>query len=590
MDAPAQPSAVPQNFNSLVDILLSQGKITQIEADDIALEQVRSGQDPDQILVSRNLVSEEDLTKARSLLFNVPVIDLNTVGAAPEALAQVPDGTAKLYNVLPFALDREHNELKVAMADPLNLPAIEFIERKTGFKLVPHIAVPSALVRAIAERYAQSLSSEVSQALNDTTSVGNRRILVAGEEDAAISNDVIREAPVAKIVETVLSYALKARASDVHIEPLEDKTRIRYRIDGLLQEKLVLPRSVHEAVVSRIKILSDLKIDEKRIPQDGRFTFRQGNQEVDLRISTLPTVHGEKIVMRLLQKTGSVPTLNELGMSGVALEHVEKAIHVPHGIILVTGPTGSGKTTTLYSVLHKINTPTVNIVTLEDPVEYQMEGINQVQINPQAGLTFASGLRSFLRQDPNIIMVGEIRDVETADLAIQASLTGHLVFSTVHTNSAAGALPRLMDMKAEPFLLASSMTLVMAQRVVRMLNKEYREAYTPPPVVLADIKKVLGPAFTQYLAEKKITEDQVRIYRAKVDRPPTEGEYRGRIGIFEVLPITAEISRMILEKKSAAEIEQEGIKEGMLLMKQDGYLKALEGITTLEEVLRVAQI
>jgi type IV pilus assembly protein PilB len=241
-------------------------------------------------------------------------------------------------------------------------------------------------------------------------------------------------------------------------------------------------------------------------------------------------------------------------------------------------------------VLHKINTPTVNIVTLEDPVEYQMEGINQVQINPQAGLTFASGLRSFLRQDPNIIMVGEIRDVETADLAIQASLTGHLVFSTVHTNSAAGALPRLMDMKAEPFLLASSMTLVMAQRVVRMLNKEFREAYTPPPVVLADIKKVLGATFTKYLEEKKITENQVQLYRVKAERPPTEGEYRGRIGIFEVLPITPEISRMILEKKSAAEIEQEGIKEGMLLMKQDGYLKALEGITTLEEVLRVAQI
>jgi len=348
---------------------------------------------------------------------------------------------------------------------------------------------------------------------------------------------------------------------------------------------------VHEAVISRIKILSDMKIDEKRVPQDGRFTFMAEGQEVDLRISSLPTAFGEKIVMRLLKKNATVPTLGELGLSDRALKTVESAIKIPHGIVLVTGPTGSGKTTTLYSILHKVNTPKVNIVTLEDPIEYQMPGVNQVQINTQVGLTFASGLRSLLRQDPNIMMVGEIRDTETAALAVQASLTGHLVFSTLHTNSAAGALPRLLDMEVEPFLLASSLTLVMGQRVLRKINQDYKEEYTPEPSIAADIKEVLGPLYKQWCVQNNKDPENMKLYRASQNRPENQPEYLGRIAIFEVLPVTEEIARMVIERKSSKDIEDVSIaKNGMLLMKQDGYIKTLEGITTIEEVLRVAEV
>ncbi len=591
MPAPTLQDQSSKVYTSLVDVLVDQGKISASQADDIALEQVRSNKDPNRILEDKHIVSEIDLAQAKSIFYHVPYIDLSTVGASPEALSQISDGTAKMYHMLPFALDRANGEISVAMADPLDLSAIEFVERKTGLQIVPYIAPAGDIEKAVNERYAQSLSNEVTAALQDTMVTSQKNVLVAGQTDEQISaGEVVRDAPIAKIVETILTFALKSNASDVHIEAMEDKTRIRYRIDGLLQERLVLPKSVHEAVVSRIKILSNLKIDEKRQPQDGRFTFRLADREVDLRVSTLPTVHGEKVVMRLLQKSADVPTLTDLGMRGDALRHVQEAIHIPHGIILVTGPTGSGKTTTLYSVLDKINRPEVNIVTLEDPVEYQMEGINQVQVNPQAGLTFASGLRSFLRQDPNIIMVGEIRDEETANLAIQASLTGHLVFSTIHTNSAAGALPRLLDMNAEPFLLASSMTLVMGQRVPRKVNPEKVEDYHPEEAVIKDIETTLGAHFTKYLQEHKLTRDNFTLKRKKAELAPNQSEYKGRTGIYEVLPVTPTISKMILEKKSAAEIEKQAMLDGMLLMKQDGYLKALEGITTLEEVLRVAQI
>jgi type IV pilus assembly protein PilB len=343
----------------------------------------------------------------------------------------------------------------------------------------------------------------------------------------------------------------------------------------------VLPKKIHDALVSRIKILSDIKIDEKRIPQDGRFNFQSDNEEVDLRVSTLPTVHGEKVVMRLLKKSGGVPTMQELGFRGRALKNLEDAVLRPHGIILITGPTGSGKTTTLYSILAKINTTKVNIMTLEDPVEYQIAGVNQVQINPQAGLTFASGLRSFLRQDPNIIMVGEIRDEETANLAVQASLTGHLVFSTLHTNSASGALPRLLDMKAEPYLLASCITAIVGQRVARKNCTNCKKPYSPSPEVVADMKKVLGNLW-------KPDEKKIQFYKGEgCDR--CNAGYVGRVGIFEVLPVTEKVDRLILERASTVDIEQAAVEEGMVTMKQDGYLKVVEGITSIDEVLRVAQ-
>jgi type II secretory ATPase GspE/PulE/Tfp pilus assembly ATPase PilB-like protein len=351
----------------------------------------------------------------------------------------------------------------------------------------------------------------------------------------------------------------------------------------------VLPRGVHDAVVSRIKILADLKIDERRLPQDGRFTFKMGEDEVDLRVSTLPTVHGEKVVMRLLRKTQQVPTLSDLGLRANALKVFESSVTVPHGIILITGPTGSGKTTTLYSVLNKINTPKVNIVTLEDPVEYDMPGINQVQINNQAGLTFASGLRSFLRQDPNIIMVGEIRDQETADLAVQASLTGHLVFSTLHTNSAAGALPRLLDMGAEPYLLASSMTCVMAQRVVRKVCSHCMTKYTPLPAVIQNMRDVLGPLYESWVTQHR-SEGELQFIKGTGCEECSGTGYSGRTGIYEVLPISEKVGRLIMERATDNDIQRQAVTEGMVLMKQDGYLKVLDGATTIEEVLRVAEI
>lgn len=567
------------NKKTIADILLSSGVINQEKYKKIRLENLNTGRPIEKIIAAHNFASPEEIAKAKAKIYNIRFIDLKEVSVSPEALNLLPEAVARRYNCFPYSIDKEEGALLLVMADPLDLNAIEFIEQKTKKKIIPAIGVPSQIKEAIDQYYAQSLSAEVTEALKETETpvVSGVRVV-----DAKEMGKIIREAPIAKIVTTLLEFAQKARASDIHIEPQEDKTRVRYRIDGILHEKLVLPKSIHDAVVSRIKILSGMKIDEKRIPQDGRFNFRTGNQEIDLRVSSLPSVHGEKIVMRLLQKTGKVPTLAELGLRGRALKNMEEAIVLPHGIILITGPTGSGKTTTLYSVLSKINTTRVNIITLEDPVEYEIPGINQVQINPQAGLTFASGLRSFLRQDPDIIMVGEIRDVETAELAIQAALTGHLVFSTLHTNSAAGALPRLLDMEAEPYLLASSIVCVVGQRVVRRVCPNCKEEYQPPAEVVEDIEKVLGPLYPK---KKKLI-----LHRGKGCDNCNDTGYLGRIGIFEVLPVSEKIGRLILERTPASEIEKQAREEGMVTMTQDGYLKAIEGITTIEEVLRVSQV
>lgn len=577
---------VETNFTGLLGMLVQNQVLTEEQAQEINSVQLATSKGLEDILKESELVSEVNLVKAKAELNQVPFVTVNETGVAPEALSQVDESVARRYTVLPFVLDQEEKKIKVAMADPLNISAISFIEQKTGLKVEPYYATPSELKRLISERYAQDLSSDVTAALEETKTIKHGDLdIIQGQEGG-----FIKAAPINKIVNTVLDYAMQSRASDVHIEPMAAKTRVRYRIDGILQEKLILPRTVHDAVVSRIKILSDLKIDEKRVPQDGRFDYSVNGQDVDLRVSTMPSVHGEKVVMRLLMKNQSVPGLEELGMRGLALQQVNQAIKIPHGIFLVTGPTGSGKTTSLYSILNNINTPKVNIMTLEDPVEYQMPGITQVQVRPQAGLTFANGLRSFLRQDPDIIMVGEIRDTETAELAVQASLTGHLVFATLHTNSAAGALPRLVDMKVEPFLLSSSMILVMGQRVVRKINTEYREEYQPDKEVVADIKRVLGSHFDAWFKENNKDPENFTLYRPKKDRPQTEPEYKGRTGIFEVLNITDEIKSLINKQVPAGEINDLAMKNGMMLMKQDGYIKALEGITTIEEVLRVAEV
>ena len=442
------------------------------------------------------------------------------------------------------------------------------------------ISTASAINQSIITHYTQSLSSEVKAALKDTVDPSAK----ADAMEINISSQITREQPIAKIVSTILEFAVKSRASDIHIEPAEDKTRIRYRIDGILHEKLILPREFHDAVVSRIKILCGMKIDEKRIPQDGRFTFKSKNDEVDLRVSTLPTVFGEKVVMRLLKKTGGIPSLADLGFGGPQLKELEEAIVRPYGIILITGPTGSGKTTTLYSILSRLNKPTVNIVTLEDPVEYQIAGINQVQINVQAGLTFATGLRAFLRQDPNIILVGEVRDKETTQLAIQAALTGHLVFSTLHTNNAATAIPRLIDLGAESFLIASVLTAILAQRISRKICPYCKESFKASEEIAANIKAVLGPLFP-----KKYETEPILLSKGKGCHECNQTGYLGRIAIFEILKVTSAINQHILRQESAEEIEKTAKKEGFIKMVEDGYLKVLDGVTTMEEVLRVAE-
>lgn len=575
------------------DLLYKQGVINQEQLARIKLEIINTEKPVETILLENNWVTEEQLIQTQAQLLGVPYADLSSVAITTETLNYVPEPIARRYTLIPFQLDEQG--LHIAMVDPLDSQILQFMEQKTGQKIIAYIATQTAIEHTIQEAYSHNISSDVSAALSEAGVVSNTAKINEAEEKAR-ADAIIREAPVAKIVSTILEYGLKSRASDIHIEALEDKTRIRYRIDGILQEKLVLPRKVHEAVVSRIKILSDMKIDERRIPQDGRFNFKLGNEEVDLRVSTLPTVHGEKVVMRLLKKTGGVPTLQELGIRGSSLKNLESQALRPHGIILVTGPTGSGKTTSLYALLTKINSPRINIVTLEDPVEYQMAGINQVQVNPQAGLTFASGLRSFLRQDPNVIMVGEIRDGETANLAVQAALTGHLVFSTIHTNSAAGALPRLLDMGAEPFLIASCINAIMAQRVVRKICPDCRTEFEPPEEVTKEVKDVLDTLYDAAVsrgsdATEKTKSDNKKLilYKGKGCKECNDTGYKGRIGIYEVLVVSEKIGKLILEHQPASAIDNEARAEAMISMKQDGYLKAIEGLTTLEEVLRVAQ-
>jgi type IV pilus assembly protein PilB len=574
----AKPIPISTNGDAgtLADVLVSIGALDPARAQQVKLAEIQSGSTQEEIIRKSAMVPEDRLVQAKAQLYNVPYIDLATIPVAPAALSALPSQVAERFKVFPVGIDRKDKSMILAMADPLDLSAIEFIEQKTGFHIKPRAALPSQIEDFVQNRYASSLTQEVTAALKEVEPEKAKL-----ESINLNQGGFIREEKVAQIVSQILDFAIKSRASDVHIEPQEKSTRVRYRIDGILTEKLSIPKELQDSLISRIKILSGMKIDEKRIPQDGRFNFKGTEEEVDLRISSLPTTWGEKIVMRLLKKSGGVPDLPELGLRGRGLKNLQDAILRPHGIILICGPTGSGKTTTLYSVISKLNTPKVNIVTLEDPIEYKIPGVNQVQINPAVGLTFASGLRSFLRQDPNIILVGEIRDRETADLAVQASLTGHLVFSTLHTNDASGALPRLLDMGAEPYLLASSITCIVAQRVVREIHDSCKEPYAPDPKVLAEIKADLGTLWQP--------QGDVKFYKGKGDPECGNSGYYGRVGIFEVIPASEKIGKLILERASSAVIERMAREEGMITLKQDGYLKVTEGITTVEEVLRVAQ-
>ena len=560
----------------LLNQLVKNKVIIQDQADQFELAALQKNLPIDEYLFQFTEVKREEIIKAIAEIFEISYVDLETVPTDPQAVSLISEPLAKRFNVVPFKFDSEKNILYLTTYDPFNTFASDFLEKKTGKRIVFVLADPRKIQKTIEIIYGQGLTPEVKEALKE----------YQPKKEEVLKETKIKEAPIAKIVAAIVEFAIRGHASDIHIEPQENAVRVRYRIDGILHEKLVLPKIIQDGVVSRIKILSGMKIDEKRIPQDGRFSYRLGDEEVDLRVSTLPTVHGEKVVMRLLKKTGGIPKLHELGLRGPQFRDLEEAITKPYGIILVTGPTGSGKTTTLYSVLSRLNTPKVNIVTLEDPVEYQISGINQVQINPQAGLTFASGLRAFLRQDPNIILVGEIRDKETTQLAIQAALTGHLVFSTLHTNDSATAIPRLIDLGAEPFLIASVLNAVVAQRICRRVCQFCKKEYEPDEQVKKNIIDVLGDLLPKpYKEEKKVI-----LAKGEGCSECNNTGYLGRIAIFEVLKVSLQITKMILKQESAKEIENQAKKEGLITMKQDGYLKVLDGITTIEEVLRVAEV
>jgi len=566
------------NQKALLDRLVENKDISKTGADQIEVESLKKNLTIKDYLFKYGQIPRQHIIKAQSEMMGVPYVDLENSPIDSQAVGLISESVARSYGVVPYKFDAKLNSIYLGTADPFKNEVIDFLEKKTGKKIYLALADEQQISKIVDLAYSQGLSPEVRDALKEyTPQEAIKKIeLAAG---------AITDAPVAKIVSTILEFAIKSRASDIHIEPEEARTKVRYRIDGILHEKLSLPKSIHDALISRIKILSEMKIDEKRIPQDGRFGFKIHSEEVDLRVSTLPTVNGEKVVMRLLKKTGGIPSLLDLGLRGPQLKDAEEAVTKSYGIILITGPTGSGKTTTLYSILSRLNKPMVNILTLEDPVEYEIPGINQVQINPQAGLTFATGLRSFLRQDPNIILVGEIRDHETTQLAIQAALTGHLVFSTLHTNDSSTAIPRLIDLGAETFLIASVLNAIIAQRICRRVCPNCKTFYEPIPEVVENIKSVLGPLLPQ-----KYESNPIKLAKGEGCSECNQTGYIGRIAIFEVLKVTGTINRLILSSTSAKDIETTAKKEGLIMIKQDGYLKALEGITTIEEVLRVAEV
>ncbi|MDQ3093637.1 MAG: GspE/PulE family protein [bacterium] len=549
------------------------------------------------LVVQKNLVSDSELTKLYSEEIGVPFVDINVKELSREVIRQIPDNIAKLYNMVVFegSIDNKKEPRKIAMDDPDDLQAIDILHKLFGQNIELYIATHNNILNAL-DQYRGNISGEITKVINESDEGSEEEVDGEVKEE-----DVAEDSPIAQTVNLIIEYAVKSSASDIHIEPRDKHLQIRYRIDGVLREANRLPKRTMAALVSRVKILANLKIDERRAPQDGRFKINMNGRIFAFRVSTLPIAEGEKVVMRVLDESSEPLSLEKLGFWGKALSDINDASKQPHGMILVTGPTGSGKSTTLHSVLHILNKPDINISTIEDPVEYKLEGVNQTQVNPVAGMTFAAGLRALLRQDPNIIMVGEIRDGETAGLGVQAALTGHLVFSTLHTNNAATCLPRLLDMSIEPFLIASVVRVVIGQRLVRRLVAEDSESYQPSSSELKEIERVFGiktkqdwdkiialMQSAQATFERPKT-DKIVLYRPKADLPAEKTGYKGRMGIYEVLKNATDIQKLIVSSGTSEEIQNMAIKDGMLTMQLDGLIKAMIGMTTIEEILRVTR-
>lgn len=581
------------------DTLISDGAITADQLQFLKDKATKENTPLLSLLVSAGKVSDEALTKAIAQATKVPYVNLSAARIEPAVLKLLPQEIADRYMAVP--LGEMQNRLVVAMLDADNVQAVDFLSNKIGRPLKVY-AASEAGIRQVLRQYQANISDAM---VGEISNFGQTPQEVAdaaaaqGAPGAKNIKTIVQDSPISKALSTILEYAAKNGASDVHIEPLQTALKIRCRVDGILREILRLPKSTEPPLVSRIKILANLKIDEHRTPQDGEFSINAAGKDIDLRIAISPTVWGEQVVIRLLDKSGTSLHLEDMGYTGRALRTIRDGIKSTSGMILTSGPTGSGKSTSLYALLQEVKSEAINIVTLEDPVEYKMPGVNQIQVNADVGLTFGAGLRSILRQDPDVVMVGEIRDKETAELAVQAALTGHLVFSTLHTNSAAGILPRLLDMGIEPFLIASTVRTVIGQRLVRRIGPK-KEAYQSDKVETESIHKTIGSLlpktkeevaiFAKDLGHKTLPLAGQNAYTLVkgIDSPDTPGGYKGRMGIFEVFSVTEQIQELILKHAPSSEIQKMAEAQGMVTMRQDGYLKALDGFTTLTEINRVA--
>jgi len=568
--------------------LLDTGLVTEQQFDAAWKKAEKTNQKVGDVLASEGLITQEELIKLEAYILGIPFVNLEKEMISPEVLKTIPEPVARSNNIVAFR--KKGDSLEVAMLDPEDLRTIEFLKKTSNLRILPRLTTPDS-IKNVLRQYQKTLEAEFGDIIRKEAGI----IRPIREEEAIEEKEDLKKAaeelPIIRIVDTLLKHAVLQRSSDIHIEPLEKEVIVRYRIDGILRDAMTLPRQVSSGIVARIKVLSNLKLDERRLPQDGRFKIETEDYRYSIRVSTLPVFDGEKIVMRLLPETTRAFTLEGLGLTGENLEKVQENLRKPVGMILICGPTGSGKTTSLYSMMEILNTPGVNISTIEDPVEYRMQRVNQTQVNPKIGLTFASGLRSLVRQDPDIIMVGEIRDNETAALAVNAALTGHLVLSTLHTNDAAGANPRLIDMQVEPFLISSTLNIILAQRLVRKLCPEKEEYYLSDSEIrnfekYCDFKKILNILRDEKIAKPNDTIKDIKFYRPKPSKESADG-YKGRIGIFEVLLVNESIKELIVKRATSSQIQLQAQKEGMRTMVEDGFFKAAQGITSIEEVLRV---
>jgi len=568
----------------LKSFLADAGLVSQKDFDAAEIEAKEAGKPIGELLLARNAIGEDELRRTYAYILGIPFVALTGTTIKYDTLSLIPEPVARRNNIIAYS--HRGDELEVAMLDTDDLAAIDFIKKKTRLKVLARLTDAASIKYAL-KQYQQGLKDNLGDVIQRETAALEKTAL-AGEQDL---KEMAEGVPAVRIVDTLLRHAAAQNASDIHIEPLEESLLIRYRIDGILHDAMELPKHAAAAITARVKVLANMKLDEKRLPQDGRFGTEAGGERISFRVSVLPQYFGEKIVMRLLRDSISGFTLESIGFHGIGLDRMHDAMRKTTGMILTTGPTGAGKSTTLYTLLDIVNTPDVNISTIEDPIEYQMPRVNQTQVRPEIGFTFANGLRSLVRQDPDIVMVGEIRDKETASLAINASLTGHLVLSTLHTNSAAGAIARLLDMGIEPFLLVSTLRVIIGQRLVRKLAPDH-EKYELSRDEQAQLERVIdaGSVLKGLKEEKAVAKDatwkNIQFAKPK-ENGQTPSGYSGRIGIYEVLPVTSTIKELIMKNATGDEIEAQARKEGMLTMSEDGIFRAAQGVTTIEEVLRV---